>query len=138
MKIRLLIIIGIIIGGIIIASIFGYVMYKQSVCTSMPGYLHNPRPNSIWDCLQYDDENNTSKTQYQIPANVYEIWQSNGIIIHGMVGKNTDNIPVMIKVEEEQGNLIEVVQITPDDSVTSCFDCKNPNTQQYFGISHHS
>ena len=115
MKTRLLIIIGTIVAGLIIVSISGYIMYKQGECTSMPGYLHNPRQNDIWDCLQYEG-NDTSETQYQIPSHVYEIWQSNGVVIHGTVGESVDDSPVTIKIEDEQGNLIEVVQINPDES----------------------
>ena len=115
MKTRLLIIIGIIVTGLIITSVSGYIMYKQSECTTMPGYWHNPRQNDIWDCLQYEG-NDTSETQYQIPAHVYEIWQSNGIVIHGTVGEPVNESPVTIKIEDEQGNLMEIVQINPDES----------------------
>ena len=116
MKTKLLIIIGILIASLTIASVFGYIMYKQNECMSMSGYWHNPRQNDIWDCLQYEG-NNTSETQYQIPAHVYEIWQSNGIVIHGTVGEYVnDSSPVSIKIEDEQGGLIEIVQITPDES----------------------
>ena len=116
MKTRFLIITGIIIASITIASVFGYIMYKQNECMSMPGYWHNPRQNDMWDCLQYEGKN-TSETQYQIPSHVYEIWQSNGIVIHGTVGDYVDeSSPVSIKIEDEQGGLIEVVQITPDES----------------------
>ena len=115
MKTRFLIIIGIIVAGLLIASISGYIMYKQSECTSMPGYWHNPRQNDIWNCLQYEGKD-TSEIQYQIPSHVYEIWQSNGIVIHGTVGESVHNSPVTIKIEDEQGNLIEVVQTIPDES----------------------
>lgn len=101
MKTRFLIITGIIIASITIASVFGYIMYKQNECMSMPGYWHNPRQKDMWDCLQYEGKN-TSETQYQIPAHVYEIWQSNGIVIHGAVGDYVDeSSPVSIKIEDE-------------------------------------
>ena len=113
-----IIIIIIVISLVIFSGVLGYVLYKQSECMSMPGYLHNPRQNDMWDCMVYDEENDLSKTQYPIPVQVYEIWQSNGIVIYGTVGEesSSDNIPVILKVEDEQGNLIEVVQTIPDES----------------------
>ncbi len=115
MKDRLLIIIGMIVAGLLIASISGYIMYKQSECTSMPGYGHNPRQNDMWDCLQHEVKD-TSDTQYQIPSHVYEIWQSNGIVIYGTVGESVHDSPVTIKIEDKEGGLIEVVQTIPDES----------------------
>ena len=58
MKTRL--IISIIIGAVIISSTSGYLLYQDSLCNSSSGYLHNPRMNSIWDCLQFlsDQESN--------------------------------------------------------------------------------
>ena len=113
-----IIVIIITISLVAFSGVFGYILYKQSECMSMPGYLHNPRQNDMWDCMEYEDENDLSKTQYQIPVQVYEIWQSNGIVIYGTVGRESspDNMPVTLKVEDEQGNLIEVVQTTPGES----------------------
>ena len=54
-------ILSIIIGVVIISSTSGYLLYQNSLCNSSSGYLHNPRMNSIWDCLQFlsDKESNT-------------------------------------------------------------------------------
>ena len=112
---KIIIIIAIIVG-VVAAGILGYVLYKQNMCTQMPGYWHSPRPVSIWECLQYN-ENDTSKTVFQIPSHSYEIWNSYGIVIHGTVGKLVDsNSPVTIKIEDGQGNMIEASQIMPDES----------------------
>ena len=112
---KIIIIIAIIVG-VVSAGILGYVLYKQNMCTQMPGYWHSPRPASIWECLEYDNRKNTSETVYQIPAHSYEIWNSYGIVIHGMVGKSVDYSPVAIQIHDKQGNLIGTSQVIPDSS----------------------
>jgi len=61
MKTRL--IISIIVVVVIISSTSGYLLYQNSQCNSSSGYLHNPRMNNIWDCLQFmsDRESNASR-----------------------------------------------------------------------------
>ena len=53
---------------------------------------------------------------YEIPIHVYEIWDSQGIIIHGNVDvQNEDNSPVEIQISNE-GGIIDTAKIIPDDS----------------------
>ena len=111
---RIIIIVAIIVG-VVTAGTVGYLLYKQDMCMQMPGYMHNPRQNNLWDCLQYN-EDNKPETLYKIPVHSYEIWNSNGIVIHGMVDKPGGDLPVTIKIEDGQGNLIETSQVIPDDS----------------------
>ena len=100
----------------------------------MPGYMHNPRQNGLLDCLQYN-ENNTSETLYQIPVHSYEIWNSNGVVIHGMVDKPTDDLPVTIKIEDEQGNMIETSQVIPDDSGRFVHGIIKPDSKTWDDVS---
>ncbi len=139
MNTKLLVIIAIIIVSIILASIFGYIIYKQSMCNSIPGYLHNPRSNSIWDCLEYQDEIKVSTTQYEIPVYFYELWQSSGIVIYGTVGKEPvqDN-PVTIKIEDSQGNLVEMSQIMPDESGIFIHGIAKHNSEEWIDVSSHT
>jgi len=51
---------------------------------------------------------------HDIPIHVYEIWNSNGVIIHGMIGNSETDSPVTIKITNDQDDLIEAIQVTPD------------------------
>ena len=54
---------------------------------------------------------------YEIPINVYEIWNSQGIIIHGNVDvQKDDNSPVEIKIIDEKKEIIDAAEVIPDDS----------------------
>lgn len=52
MKIKLLIIIGMIIL-IILSVTLTYLSRQMDVCSSSPQFLHNPQMNTIFDCLEF-------------------------------------------------------------------------------------
>ena len=54
---------------------------------------------------------------YEIPIHVYEVWDSQGIIIHGNVdAQKGDNSPVEIQISNEEGDIIDTAKVIPDDS----------------------
>ena len=62
------------------------------------------------------NDDKTSKTSHNVPIHVYEIWQSSGVIIHGMVDIPKDDGVVTINITDDQDDLIETIQVRPDDS----------------------
>ena len=64
------------------------------------------------------DVTEQSSRLYEIPIHVYEIWNSQGIIIHGNVDMQNDdnNSPVDIQITDENGNIIDTAKVIPDDS----------------------
>jgi len=53
---------------------------------------------------------------YNIPVHVYEIWNSQGVIIHGNVDKQDEKSAVEIQIKDQHGKVIDTANILPDDS----------------------
>ena len=95
----------------------------------------------------YDDvslETSLSDSEaYDIPINVYEIWDSTAIVIHGNVDKQDESSPVSIQIKDMSGNTIESGKVVPDGAgrfvygiskfVPEGFDIKRTwnNTESY-------
>ena len=88
MKTRL--IISIIIGAVIISSTSGYLLYQDSLCNLSSGYLHNPRMNSIWDCLQFLSDQESNALGY--PGN-FTLTVSNQSF-------DIDPVDILVKIDE--------------------------------------
>lgn len=74
--------------------------------------------NSSSDDVLHPDNTVQNSESYDIPIHVYDIWQSNGMIIHGDVEnpQEGNKRPVSILVTDQKGALIEASQVMPDDS----------------------
>ncbi len=64
-------------------------------------------------------ESSISPKWHKIPVHVYEVWDSQGIIIHGDVDKpkeDTEKHVVKIQIKDQHGNIIDTDNVLPYDS----------------------
>ena len=127
MKIRFLI--TAIIIGVIASGGFVYIYAQMYDCLHPPTWMKPPRSYSATDCLNKFVNGNLPHyanqqkfldakigSELDLPiAKITEIKNNNKIIISGSVGNPIDDVYITIFIKNQNNELLQVAQVTPDD-----------------------
>ncbi len=80
------------------------------------GWIDVPITHADRKYTESEDSKSSSTEFHEIPVHVYEIWDSQRIVIHGNVDRQDESIAVEIQIKDQNGDSINTAKVMPDDS----------------------